>query len=93
MLLSLADIFDFFRQLPTGLIAAVAFLFLAFFVILLWAEVAALVRALHVKGNSDGAIKRICGDLDRLEDRTAKLTEKLDALAPRKQQGEDDGNN
>jgi len=93
VLLNLADIFEFFRGLPLGLIAAAAFLFLAFFVALLWLEVAALVRMMRERSGGNAAFKRICDDLDRLEERTAKLNEKLEGLAPRETQGDDDGNN
>lgn len=92
MLLNLEDIFEFFRRLPIGLIAAAAFLFLTFFVVLLWLEVAALVRMLQARGSDNAAFKRICDDLDRLEERTAKLNEKLEGLAPREAR-DDDGNN
>jgi hypothetical protein len=91
MLLNANDILDFFSKLPVGLIAAGAFLFLAFFVMLLWLEVGALVRALQGREGNAALIKRLCDDLDRLEDKAAKLGERLNGLAPRAGQGNNNG--
>jgi uncharacterized membrane protein YhiD involved in acid resistance len=92
VLLTLENIFEFFRQLPVGLIAAAAFLFLAFFVMMLWLEVAALARALKERQNDQAAVKRMCDDLDRLEEQTARLNERLNSLSSRETQSENNGN-
>lgn len=93
---STANIFDVLRQLPVGLVAAAAFLVLAFFLIMLWLEVAALSRVLGPPGagrqNGPGAttnlLMRMCEDLDRIEEQLAKLNERLENLSVENRQNE-----
>ncbi len=95
MLLEPADIFDFLRGLPVGLIAAAAFLVLTFFVVLLWLEVAALNHALRKRSsgiNPSEVLQRMCADLDRIEGELARLNNCLEALsAENKQKKNGDG--
>ncbi len=79
MTASLADIIDFLNGLPTGLMAAFAFIFVLFFVVLIKLQLDALVK--YIETLKDRATAAPEDTLRNLYESLARMERTLDELA------------
>ena len=86
MTASLADIINFLHGLPTGLIAAVAFIFVLFFVVLIKLQLDALVKYLEALKDRAAAmpedtLQNFYESLARVERTLDELTRAVEKLS------------
>ena len=80
-----SDIFDFLRSLPTGLSAALAFVFVVFFLVLIKLQLDAMVKHLGKSnsrgaGNTNDTLQALYETLARIERSLEELTRAVEKM-------------